>query len=263
MKNKKFNDLKTGFKNLDYALNGISKPCVITVGARPCMGKTTFMISMLLNFLKQNKTCFYFSFGMSSEQLVQRIFCSATETPISKLLNLEEDINKNERSKIADNFEYFIENVVESNLFISDEVVTVAEISETIKKGKGYNYKPDVIFLDYLELIPDQNETLTTKTILSEIKQIAKDNNCIIFLASQLSRNLENRKNKQPILADLKECLEYMSDIILFIYRDAYYVSYEYDKGRQKAEIIIAKNINSLPTTVKLKFKDEIPKFTD
>ena len=74
---------------------------------------------------------------------------------------------------------------------------------------------------------------------------------------------MENRKNKQPILADLKECLEYMSDIILFIYRDAYYVSYEHDKDGQKAEIIIAKNINSLPTTVKLKFKDEIPKFTD
>ena len=128
-------------------------------------------------------------------------------------------------------------------------------IKEVLEKEK-----PDIVFLDYLELIEDND-----KNYFNKIKTIAKENNCIIFVASQMSRALESREDKRPCLSDLKDNIVNCSDVTLFIYRNSYYFMSDDDteKDLQKAEIIIAKNNYCIHQTVELKFLSEIPKFVD
>lgn len=238
----------TGFKNLDDVL-GITEPCVITVGARPCMGKTAFLTSVLTNAIKQNKKCCYFPFEMSIVQLRKRLICSVGDIPI--LTTKKIDLSYEEKKKVAKAFS----TLIEADIGITDEYLTIEEISEKVKE-----YKPDIVFLDYLELIEDND-----KNYFNKIKTIAKENNCIIFVASQMSRALESREDKRPCLSELKDNIVNCSDVILFIFRNSYYFMSDDDteKDLQKAEIIIAKNNYGIPQTVELKFLSEIPKFVD
>lgn len=251
---------ETGFEDLDSVL-GIAekKGAVITIGARPAMGKTTFMLSILENLLLKNKKCLYFSLEMSKEQLVKRILFQRAEVSFIKS-KLNNYVAK-DWEKLAN----AMNNLSKWDLFVDDSsAANTKEIEAAIKEQK-----PDVVFIDYFQLLgakPKQNRLIQIVENMKALKRIAKEYGVVIFIASQLSRAPESRCDKRPLLSDLREsgAIENISDVVIFLYRDEYYNSREeYDEFRPKGEteVIVAKNKFGACGSIHLTFKSNIPKF--
>lgn len=257
--------LQTGFKNLDIALSGVEQTSIITIGARPAMGKSCFMSNIMLNLLQQNKKCMYFSLEMSIQQFLKRLLGQISELDFYTLNN--SDIISNSW-KYSEMIKEAVDKLSEYNLTIYDEIINIDKIQEKIEQER-----PDFVFIDYLQLIETPNKRPRTESfekIMLNLKKIAKNNNCIIFVISELSRILESRCDRRPLLSDLREsgAIENLSDVVMFIYRDAYYYDYSPNEEKDsnlkgKTEIIIAKNKYGPNCKVKLLFRDSIMKFLE
>ncbi len=255
--------LQTGFKDLDNILSRVENSSLITIGARPAMGKTCFMTNIMLNLLEQHKKCLFFSLEMSDEQLIKRLLCQIGEVD-AILLRHPEDISRRKQSveKIAE----ALNKISEYDLTIIDNSHNIEEIKEKIEQEK-----PKFVFIDYLQLIDVPSKKPRSESfekIMRDLKMIAKDNNCIIFMTSQLSRALESRCDKRPLLSDLREsgAIENISDVVMFIYRRDYYTNPDYDEEdyarvKGEAEIIVAKNRGGCVGTIRLLFRASIMKF--
>ena len=249
--------LQTGFRDLDILLASIEKSSIITIGGRPAMGKTSFAVSIMLKFLEQNKKCLYFSLQSSKRYFIKRIIPTIAEVDSSRLKNNTE-LNENEKEKISAAFE----KLSKFNLTIIDDTRKIEGIKEKIEQEK-----PEIVFIDYLQLFDtptkkQRNDAI--EDIMRSLKEIAKDNNCIIFVLSQLSRAIESRCDKRPMLCDLRDsgAIETISDIVLFIYRDEYYTG-DIVENKGKAEIIAAKNSYGSTYTSELLFRASIMKFLE
>lgn len=247
----------TGFEDLDLTLMGLEPGSIITVGGRPAMGKTTLLMSIFENVLKQNKKCMYFSLDMSEKHFLERFFIQYAE--LSYVTVKSGAVTDDEKSKLKTvcnnlkNLDYKI---------VCDwSSISINEISEKIE-----SYNPDYVFIDYFQLLElNSKKDIQTeiKNMLSHIKSISNKNDCYVFIASQLSRAPESRIDKRPLLSDLRgsSSLEELSDVVMFVYRDDYYHSYESDYPESnRVEIIIPKNNSGQVGTIILDFKKEIPK---
>ena len=254
--------LITGFNGLDSVLYGVEKGSLITIGGRPSIGKTAFMTSILYNFLKQDKKCLLFSLEMSISRYLKRLITQVGEIELCSLNNNEFlDDRKKEKIKTA------LDIISSFDLSIFDDTYKLDEIRNKIEAEK-----PEYVFIDYLQLLDtprkkQRSEAITN--IMLDLKQTAKENNCIIFISSQLSRALETRYDKHPMLSDLRESgdIENISDVVLLIYRDEYYKACvddeDYALNKGKAEIIIAKNKMGAVCTIELLFRSPIAKFLE
>lgn len=254
--------LQTGFIDFDTIM-GLTegKGALVTIAARPAMGKTTFMLSIMENILQKNKKCLYFSLEMSAAQIKNRILLMSAEIGLTpaKLGKLT-----------ASNFEKIaktLEIMSKWNLSVDDtSCITVEEIEEKIKEEK-----PEIVFIDYFQLLggkPKQDRLTQIEENMKDLKRISKENEVIIFMASQLSRAVESRCDKHPMLSDLREsgAIENISDVVVFLYRDEYYNFGEYDdelRPKGETEVIVAKNKFGCCGVVHLTFKANIPKFYD
>lgn len=255
--NKRF--FKTGFEDLDCIL-GIQekKGALITVGARPAMGKTTFMLSIMENILLKNKRCLYFSLEMSKEQVITRLLFQIAE--ISFIKSKMNNMNEKDWEKLS----AAMNNLLMWDLKIDDNSILKTEEIETAIKEQ----QPDVVFIDYLQLMDGkrkQDRCTQIEEIIKDLKRIAKENGVVIVIASQLSRAVENRYDKHPMLSDLRDSgsIENLSDVVIFLYRDAYYNFREDDAIRPKGEteVIIARNKFGACGYIYLTFNSNIPKF--
>lgn len=252
----------TGFNYLDAVLSGVEKGNLITIGARPAMGKTAFMTSILYNLLKSDKKCIVFSLEMSINQYLKRLIAQVGEIELFSLNNNELlNDRKNEEIKTA------LDIISSFDLSIFDDTYKLDEIRNKIETEK-----PEYVFIDFLQLLEtprkkQRSEAITN--IMLDLKQTAKENNCIIFISSQLSRALETRYDKRPMLSDLRESgdIENISDVVLLIYRDEYYKACvddeDYALNKGKAEIIVAKNKMGAVGTIELLFRSPIAKFLE
>ena len=258
----KTDSLVTGFQDLDCILSGVEKGNLITIGARPAMGKTSLMTSILYTLLKADKKCLLFSLEMSLSRYIKRLIAQVCEIDLYSLNNI--DIFDNKR---INKIKTALDIISCFNLSIFDDAYKIDEIREKIEIEK-----PEYVFIDYIQLLDtvkkrQRSEEITN--IMIELKKIAKENNCIIFILSQLSRAVESRCDKRPMLSDLGECgdIENISDVVMFIYRDEYYRSYDsekdYAQNKGEAEIIIDKNKMGATVTIKLIFKSPIAKFCE
>ena len=254
--------LITGFNDLDTVLSGVEKGNLIVIGGRPSMGKTAFMTSILYNFLKQDKKCLLFSLEVGIRQYLKRLIAQVGEIDLFSLNDSEFlDDRKKEEIKTA------LDIISSFDLSIFDDTYKFDEICKKIETEK-----PEYVFIDYLQLLDtsrkkQRSEAVTN--IMLDLKKIAKENNCIVFISSQLSRALESRYDKRPMLSDLRESgdIENISDVVMFIYRDEYYKAYVDDKdyalNKGKAEIIVAKNKLGAVCTIELLFRSPIAKFLE
>ena len=251
---------KTGFEDLDSVL-GIQekKGALITIGARPAMGKTTFMLSILENILSKNKKCLYFSLDMLKERLITRLLFQISETDFVKFKYFNY-IEEND----WENLSVAMYNLLKWDLRIDDNSgIKTDEIEIAIKEQQ-----PDVVFIDYLQLMEGKRKKdrfTQIEEIIKDLKRIAKENGVVIIIASQLSRAVENRCDKRPLLSDLREsgAIENISDVVIFLYRDEYYNFRENDELHPKGEteVIIAKNKFGTCGYIHLTFKSNIIKF--
>ena len=216
---------KTGFEDLDCIL-GIQekKGALITIGARPAMGKTTFMLSIMENILSNNKRCLYFSLDASKEQVITRLLFQIAE--ISFIKSKINAMNEKDWEKLS----AAMNNLLMWDLKLDDNsILKTEEIEMAIKEQQ-----PDVVFIDYLQLMEGkrkQDRCIQIEEIIKDLKRIAKENGVVIIIASQLSRAVENRCDKRPLLSDLRDsgAIESISDVVIFLYRHEYYHFFEDD----------------------------------
>ena len=252
--------LPTGFRDLDRMTSGLQPSDLILVAARPSMGKTAFTLNIAQNVgVRQHKTVAFFFLEMSQEQLVQRLLCQIAHIDSQKLrtgqLNSDE-----EWTRLTD----ACDKLYESPIYIDDTPgISVAEMRSKARRLKS-EHGLDLIIGDYLQLMQGRNAESRQQEI-SEIsrslKALARELKVPLIALSQLSRSVESRQDKRPMLSDLREsgALEQDADIVSFLYREDYY-----DKETENqhiTEVILAKHRNGPVGSVKLYFKNEFTLF--
>ncbi len=254
--------IPTGFIDLDYKTAGMQPSDLILVAARPSMGKTAFVLNMAQHMaFKKNVGVAIFSLEMSKEQLVNR------------LLSLESKVDSQHiRTGNLDDSEWemLIESagvIGKSNLIIDDTPgISIAELRSKCRKYK-LEHNLGVIMIDYLQLMTGGGRSESRQQEISEIsrslKALARELEVPVIALSQLSRAVESRPDKRPMLSDLREsgAIEQDADVVMFIYRDDYY-NHDTDK-KGVAEIIIAKQRNGPIGTVDLLWLPNYTKFAN
>lgn len=255
--------ISSGFYNLDKLTNGFHDGELIVIAARPSMGKTalTLNIASFIS-LTLNIPIAFFSLEMGIFQLIQRILSSQTKIDLLRLKNGL--LNHKELLSIIK----IAKNIGHSNLFI-DETPNLT-ISDLQKRCRiiVHKYKIKIIIIDYLQLmqgsIKRDSKTMEITEISQGLKTIARELSISIITVSQLNRSVENRINKIPIMSDLREsgAIEQDADIIIFLYREEYYLRDKTPSNKRGiSEIIISKNRNGPIGSFILKFQNNITKF--
>lgn len=250
--------IPTGFIDLDYKWGGLRQGDTYLIGARPAMGKTAFILNMILHMtIKDSQKVALFSLESGKEQLINRMLAmdSYVEERRLRTGKLEED----EWNKIIES----TERIANSNLVINDTYgLDIDDLDNELASEamSGVN----VVFIDYLQLLNTEHEgsnrQLETYYICERIKQIAVKHNVAVVVLSQLSKVVDTREDHRPFLSDFayKEISNYF-DNVSFIYRDEYY---NYDtEYRGIAEIITARNKRGSRGVVTLVWIPEYQKF--
>jgi len=253
-----------GFKDLDALTSGLQASDLILVAARPSMGKTAFTLNIAANVaLKAKKTVAFFSLEMSKQQLVQRMLCSEGAIDSQKLKN--GDLNEEDWDKLVRT----ADKVSAAPLYIDDTAgITVMELRSKARRLKA-EHGLDLIIIDYLQLMQGRskggsdNRQQEISEISRSLKAVARELNVPVIALSQLSRSVESRQIKRPMLSDLRESgsLEQDADIVMFLYREDYYDPETTNKNI--TEVIVAKHRNGPVDTVKMFFKKEFTRFND
>ncbi len=252
--------VSSGFSDLDSLTSGFQKADLIILAARPSMGKT----ALALNFtqhaaLKHNTAVAIFSMEMSKEQLVQRMLCSEAKIDNSRLRVGQ--LHENEYKRLAK----AMSRLSEAPIFIDD----TAGVSPVELKAKARRLQLDhdlgLIVVDFLQLMyvakrRNDNRVQEIAEISRALKAIGKELKVPVIALSQLSRAVEQRTDKHPLLSDLRESgeIEQVADIVLFIHRNDMYDS---SANSGEAELIIAKHRNGPTGRVLLTFRKEITQF--
>lgn len=255
--------LSTGFADLDYRINGLNKSDLIMVAARPGMGKTAFALNVAASVAKKHrKTVAIFNLEMSREQLAKRLLASESFIELQKLSTgklSEEEWNKLCISSAA---------LSQTDIRIDDNpAVTVADIKAKCRRLDNLG----LIIIDYLQLmsIPNagkgglENRVQVVSEISRGLKVMAKELNVPVVCLSQLSRAVEGRADKRPVLADLRESgsIEQDADSVLALYRDDYYNEDSEEKG--VTECIVLKNRQGETGKIKLQWLGQYQLFSD
>ncbi|MFD1884969.1 replicative DNA helicase [Paenibacillus wenxiniae] len=255
--------IPTGFIDLDKMTAGFQRSDLIIVAARPSVGKTAFALNIAQNVaVRAKETVAIFSLEMSAAQLVQRMICAEA--------NLDASVMRTGEFKEEDwmKLTMGIASLSESDIYIDDTPgITVSEIRakcRRLKKEKGLG----MIVIDYLQLISGrgkagENRQQEVSEISRTLKQIARELHVPVIALSQLSRGVEQRQDKRPMMSDLRESgsIEQDADIVSFLYRDDYY-NQDTEK-KNIIEIIIAKQRNGPVGTVELVFLKNFNKFVN
>jgi len=259
----------TGFTKLDALTNGWQPSDLIILAARPGMGKTAFSLAIAKNAaLNYTKSVAFFTLEMSSLQLVQRLISMEAGIDNTKLRNAKLDDTDWIKLHQA------LERLGEAKIFIDETpALNIFELRAKCRRLKT-NHDISLIVIDYLQLMSGPgnqkggNREQEISAISRSLKGLAKELHVPVIALSQLSRQVEMRANKRPILSDLREsgAIEQDADIVTFLYRPGYY---EGDENEDMAmvpgqtEVIVAKHRNGATDTVNIRFVNEYARFED
>ena len=252
--------LSTGFDSIDSLLGGMRGGTLTVMAGRPSMGKSTLALNIANNMATRNKNVLFYSLEMQQVQLMMKIVASETDINLNKVDNdtLSEDENNRWYKALAK---------------AGDKTMTILDrgniaVRDIVSKARQMNGQTgiDCIVIDYLQIMKyDKNREISELgNITRELKYLSKELDIPIILLSQLSRGVEQRENKRPLMSDLRSSgeIEQDADCIIMVYRDEYYNKEESeDKGM--AEIIVAKNRMGQIGWVKCKFEGQYSKFSD
>lgn len=252
--------LHLGFRDLDHKFNGLKWWDMVIVAARPSMWKTAFALNLAQNVWYNWKNVAIFSLEMSKEQLTDRMIASAMQIDSWKLAKWE--LEDHEFAKIWE----AMEKLSQANIYIDDSagwnLVELKSKCRRLKIESGL----DLIVIDYLQLMSNWNSMNRVQEI-SEIsrwiKSLARELNVPIIALSQLSRTVEQRPDKRPIMSDLRESgsIEQDADIIMMLYREEYYD--EFTEKKWITDILVRKNRNWPIGNIELMFEKNNQKFVE
>lgn len=263
--------LKTGFTDIDNIVNGLQAGELVYLAARPSMGKTMLAINLAHNFARNYKgqpghRIAFFSLEMTKNQILERMMAReaqvcATSFRTGKLAESEWMAAAGAMERVAE---------LEMSFFdVTDGVRTLAGIEGKCRRMVEDGRAPGAIFIDYIQLLnldakAREQRQLELSEISQGLKRLSVELQCPVFCLSQLSRAVESRQDKKPMLSDLRDSgsLEQDADIVMFIYRDEYY-NPETTQKRGLAEVLIAKNRSGELGTVFLDYRPEFQTFYD
>ncbi len=251
----------TGFVDLDSMLGGMQRSDLLIIAARPGMGKSSMLNSIMLNAARHQQRVALFSLEMSNEQLVQRFISSETRIPSHRLR--EGTLDERDMAE----FVKAAEHISSLPIYLDDTPALSTQELRSKARRLFLEYGLDLIMVDYLQLMTtpfrNDNRVQEISYISRSLKQLARELNVPLVAAAQLSRAVEQRNDKRPMLSDLRESgsIEQDSDVVIFIYRDAYYNKETPDGDR--TEIHIAKHRNGPTGQVDLVFIPELTLFRD
>src|SRR4051812_2577676 len=255
--------ISTGFAELDRMTAGFQRNDLIIVGARPSVGKTAFALNIAANVAtKTNENVAIFSLEMGAEQLVMRMLCSEGNIDAQRLRTgslTDEDWGK---------LTMAMGSLSSSGIFIDDTPgVRISDIRSKCRRLQQ-EHGLGMILIDYLQLIlgsgrSGENRQQEVSEISRSLKQLARELKVPVIALSQLSRGVEQRQDKRPMMSDIRESgsIEQDADIVAFLYRDDYYD--KESENKNIIEIIIAKQRNGPTGTVSLAFVKEYNKFVN
>ena len=257
--------LSTGFVGLDKITTGLHEDNLIILAARPAMGKTALALNIAQYIaVKEKKPVAIFSLEMGAESLIERML--ASEGMVEGYHLRTGNLSVEEWSRLV----HAQGNLYDAPIFVDDTAgIRISEIRSKARKLAQEMGGLGVIIIDYLQLITGskgENRQQVVSEISRELKILAKDVKVPVIALSQLSRAVEQRQDKRPMLADLRESgsIEQDADIVAFLYRDAYYQKEQADsqEANNVTELILEKNRHGSLGTVKLYFHKEYTKFS-
>lgn len=257
--------LSTGFVGLDKITTGLHEDNLIILAARPAMGKTALALNIAQYIaVKEKKPVAIFSLEMGAESLIERMLVA--EGMVEGYHLKTGNLSVEEWSRLV----HAQGNLYDAPIFVDDTAgIRISEIRSKARKLAQEMGGLGVIIIDYLQLITGskgENRQQIVSEISRELKILAKDLKVPVIALSQLSRAVEQRQDKRPMLADLRESgsIEQDADIVAFLYRDAYYQKEQADsqEANNVTELILEKNRHGSLGTVKLYFHKEYTKFS-
>ena len=267
--------LSTGYPELDKMTTGLHSDELVILAARPAVGKTAFALNIAQNVgTKTDKTVALFSLEMSAESLVNRMLCAEGSINANHLRTGQLDEEEWRNLVVA------MGSLSKTSIFIDDTAgIKVAEIRAKCRRLAKEKGNLGLIVIDYLQLIEGtnhENRQQEVSEISRQLKKLAKELSCPVIALSQLSRGVEQRQDKRPVLSDIRESgsIEQDADIVAFLYRDDYYERDNDDEDSPQdprdnedenvgeVEVIIEKNRSGPRGTVKLLFVKSYNKFS-
>ncbi|ACK69782.1 replicative DNA helicase [Gloeothece citriformis PCC 7424] len=252
--------IPSGFYDLDAMTSGFQRSDLIIVAGRPSMGKTSFALNIAYNIAKDKNGIAIFSLEMSKEQLAQRLLASEAQIDSNRLRSGR--FGQNEYEKLA----RALGTISDLPIYINDQGnISVAQMRSQIRRLQSEKkVELGLVLIDYLQLMEgsgSDNRVQELSRITRSLKALAREVNAPVIALSQLSRAVEARTNKRPMMSDLRESgsIEQDADLIIMLYRDEYYHPDSHDRGI--AEVIITKHRNGPTGQVKLLFKPEFTQF--
>lgn len=257
--------LSSGFYDLDSLTQGLHQSDFIIIAGRPSMGKTAFSLNLAINIVKNSKLpVLFFSLEMTEEQLAYRLL--SMEANLNPMRVRTGNLDKNDWVKLNT----IIKHLSNLPFFIDDTPnLSIQDIRSKIKKILFEHNQIGLVVIDYLQLMQNSKLKLDNRVqelsqITRSLKNIAREFKVPLIALSQLSRNVENRIVKRPILSDLRESgsIEQDADLVLMLYRDSYYnLNKKTENLTDLTELIIAKQRNGPIGTIQLKFDTNHTKF--
>ncbi len=255
----KYQGIKSGYAMLDDMIYGLKKSNLIILAARPGMGKTSFALNVAANVCRTSpdKEVVFFSLEMSKEQLVTKLLSSESLVD-SKHLN-DGFITPNDWEKLAQG----ANRISRMNMYLDDTAsATVMQMKSKLRRLKNVG----LVVIDYLQLMSSgkniENRVNEISDITRQLKLMAKELDVPVITLSQLSRSVESRPDKRPLLSDLRESgsIEQDADIVLFLYREGYYAQNKVEDANL-AECIVAKNRHGRGGTINLRWNGQYTLF--
>jgi replicative DNA helicase len=257
-----FNGLETGYKSLDLILQGLQPSSMTIIGARPGTGKTAFALGILIHVgAVVKRPALFFSLEMSRQELAERILASTARIDSSKLRT--GDLSDADWNRAHEAFGF----LQSAQVFIDDNPsLTVMDVRSRARRIKQQQGDLGVVIVDYLQLMSSrgraENRQVEVSDMSRSLKILARELQCPVIALSQLSRKLEDRADKRPVMSDLRESgsLEQDADVVLFLFRPEQYGEVANDK-KSEAEIIVGKNRNGPTRTAHLTWRGEFARF--
>ena len=257
-----YRGIPTGIRELDNTITGLNRSDLVIIGARPGMGKTSFALNIARHAaITAGKRVAFFSLEMSKEQLASRII--STEALVGGTKLRTGDLTEGEWTRLVEAGDI----LSKADLYLDDSPgITVPEMKAKVRRLKNV----DLVIIDYLQLMQgsgygknSDNRVTVVGEISRSLKIMAKELDVPVICLSQLSRAVESRTDKRPILSDLREsgAIEQDADSVMFLYRDEYYHENTEDKG--VAECIVAKNRHGETGAVKMQWIGQYQTFAD
>ncbi|MDO4460201.1 MAG: replicative DNA helicase [Clostridia bacterium] len=256
----RFRGINTGIGELDRTITGLNRSDLIILAARPGMGKTSFALNIARHAaVVEKRRVAFFSLEMSKEQLASRMLSTEALVGSSKLRTGE--LSEDEWTRLIEGGDILSKTEI---YFDDNSGITVPEMKAKLRRLQNV----DLVVIDYLQLMGSakkiDNRVQEISDITRNLKIMAKELDVPVVALSQLARTSEKRTDHKPVLSDLRDSgsIEQDADIVLFLYRDAYYTDGEGEQSVNKSECIVAKNRHGESRSVPLHWQGEFTRFT-